>query len=327
MLEHESPSHLCRICSNARGVIHTAREMMFGLGMEFKYLECEQCGSLWLTERLDDIDAYYPPGYYSLAGSAKRKTFRNRFLDYLLRRRNASYFERRGLLGRFLAQRYGNAELLAVSKLKLEQDSKILDVGCGNGKLLFRLHELGFQNLLGIDPYLARDVEHANGVRIRKCHLHDLVEQGWDAIMFHHSLEHVPDPFSTLQAAVSLLAPSGQCLVRLPVVSWAWKHYGSSWVQLDPPRHMWLPTEKAMRMLAHSAGLRVERVEYDSTEFQFWGSELYARNIALNNVNPRKLNGFFERREMAEFRQRAKALNSKNQGDQAAFWLRRPQRD
>lgn len=102
--------------------------------------------------------------------------------------------------------------------------------------------------------------------------------------MFHHSFEHISDPLEALETVRSLLAPNGRCLIRVPVVSWARNEYGANWVQIDAPRHFFLHTEKSMEILAEKVGLEITRVEYDSTEFQFWGSELSKRGAASGLV-------------------------------------------
>ena len=171
------------------------------------------------------------------------------------------------------------------------------------------------------DCVLPNEGMNGNGVKIRKCGLDDLTGEKFDVVMFHHSLEHVADPKGTLQTAPRLLAPRGKCLVRLPVVAYAWEKYGTNWVELDPPRHMWVPTQIAMRVLAESAGLKVERVEYDSTEFQFWGSELCRRDVPLRDVGPRNLGRFFHKAEIARFREGAAELNRGGRRDAAVFLL------
>ncbi len=293
--------------------------MMFGLRTPFHYAQCAGCGSLWLTDPPSEFGAYYPSHYYSLAdglGGAKE-----RVKKYLVAKRDRAYFGDRGILGRFLARRYKDCALLSVSKLGMGRDARILDVGCGSGKLLHQMAAIGFRNLSGVDPFLLSEVKNGNGVRIRKCRLEDLAGEKFDVVMFHHSLEHAADPKNTLRTAGLLLALGGKCLVRLPVVAHAWEQYGTNWVQLDPPRHMWLPTERAMRVLGESSGFRVEQVEYDSTEFQFWGSELYARDVPLAGVDPRNLTGLFRKSEIARFRERAARLNRDGLGDSAVCVL------
>jgi hypothetical protein len=81
-----------------------------------------------------------------------------------------------------------------------------------------------------------------------------------------------------------------------------------------------------MTLLAKEANLNLEKVVYDSTDFQFWGSEQYIKGISL--IDPRSYgvnpsNSIFSDKEIAEFKQKAKDLNLKNQGDSCAFFLRK----
>jgi len=78
-----------------------------------------------------------------------------------------------------------------------------------------------------------------------------------------------------------------------------------------------------MKSLAESVGLRLESVVYDSTEYQFWASELFVLGIPLASTEFPFPMGRFSRREMASFHQRASALNRRAMGDQAAFVLSR----
>jgi len=312
----------CRICGACRtSGTYLAREMMFALGTAFHYAQCVGCGSLWLTDPPADFSVHYPREYYSFGNGSKGA--RERLTDFLRARRDWSYFGRGGVLGRFLARQYQEGGLLSISKLNVRRDARILDVGCGSGKLLHRMAAVGFKNLAGVDPFLSNEISNGNGLRVRKCRLEDVTNEKYDLVMFHHSLEHVANPKGTLRTAAQLLAPGGKCLVRLPVVADAWEKYGTGWVQLDPPRHIWVPTEGAMRILAESVGLRVQSVEHDSTGFQFWGSELCRLGLRLESATPLRLARQFGLRGLREFRQRAWVLNRNKRGDQAAFLLER----
>jgi SAM-dependent methyltransferase len=314
----------CRVCADTKkNGNYEAREMMYGLRTQFHYTECAACGSLSLMDPPADYATYYHTEYYSFAEPTRTNGFTNAIVARLRAKRDRSYFSEDGWLGQVLARHYENAALRATARLKIDRQSSILDVGCGTGPLVLRLHDLGFKNLGGVDPFISSDICYANGVQIRRCFLEDLKGESWDVVMFHHSLEHVPHPATTLRIVRELLPPRGQCLVRLPVVSWAWERYRASWVGLDPPRHFWLPTDKGMRILAESVGLRVTRAEYDSTGLQFWGSELYSRDHAYPEVGPgeSKLGKFFTKRQLAEFRVSAEKLNREGRGDSAAFYL------
>ncbi len=160
----------------------------------------------------------------------------------------------------------------------MQRHSAILDVGCGSGDLLVELRDAGFSNLTGADPFIASDHIRA-GVPLWKREIGD-VEGRFALVMMHHTFEHVTDPASTLAAAARLLVPGGRVLIRLPVAdSDAWREYGTDWVQLDAPRHIFLHTARSLGRLARDAGLHVVSRTHDSTAFQFWGSEQYRRGI------------------------------------------------
>ena len=207
----------------------------------------------------------------------------------------------------------------------LTNDTHILDIGCGSGGLLYLFAEVGLNHLLGIDPFLEKDIVYDNGLKILKKSIHD-VEGKWDLIMFHHSFEHIPDPTETLCKVAELLAKGGICLIRIPTVSsFAWENYKENWVQLDAPRHFFLHSLDSILRLAEKAFLKLEKVVFDSSSFQFWGSEQYKRDIPLKSEqsygqNPNK--SIFTKADIKKFEQEAKELNLKNQGDQAAFYLR-----
>src|SRR6185437_9012453 len=119
-------------------------------------------------------------------------------------------------------------------------------------------------------------------------------------IMFHHSFEHIEDQIGTLAEVKSKLSPNGLCLIRIPVAQWAWRHYGVNWVQLDAPRHFVIHTHESMIMAAEQAGLNIVNVEYDSTAFQFWGSELYRKDIPLTEGHP-NLSKYFDAADVKRF--------------------------
>ena len=145
--------------------------------------------------------------------------------------------------------------------------------------------------------------------------------------MFHHSLEHIANPHEHLLTVCQLLEPNGAVLIRIPIAgTFAWKHYHINWVQLDAPRHLFLPTVRAMHLLAQQCGFEVFKTEFDSTAFQFWGSEQYLRDIPLSDkrsysISPKQ--SIFSDSDIQTFEARAKLLNTKSQGDQACFYLRK----
>lgn len=316
----------CEICQNHAGnKIHSVREMMLGLREVFQYLECQACGCLQLVEPPEDMGRYYPPDYTAFGGNERSRSSIFQAMRHAVRkRRNQAFFKPRGWLDRVLINRYDYLQLKAFARIGVNRRACILDVGCGSGVLLADLKELGYESLLGVDRFIPQSIDDQNRVRIVKGELQDLKGTSWDAIMFHHSFEHMPDPAKVLRLTADLLRAGGRCLIRIPVLGWAWRHYGVNWVQIDAPRHLFLHTDKSFRLIAHEAGLEVHKVSYDSNEFQFWVSELYSRNVDLASVDVTRPQTVFSKSEMQNFRLQARRLNAEGRGDAAVFDLRKP---
>ena len=302
----------CEFCGGDAFTSHQVLEMMFGTREPFEYRECTSCGCIKRHSQPGDLSRYYPAdGYYA-------HTFR---LDARARVRRAllrlavRYPRSRKLLSRVVPMQTVDF----IQSFGLERGMRILDVGSGVGRLIRDLRSAGFRNAVGIDPFIGSDLQDDYGVVVRKIDLNQ-ADGGWDRIMFHHSFEHVDNPVETLRIVGSRLAPGGMCIIRIPVANWAWRQYGANWVQLDAPRHAYLHTEKSLGMAAQQAGLRMVESRYDSTDFQFWGSELYVRNIPLQKASA-NLTEYFSRDQLQEFRRRAEDLNRKRLGDQAMFFF------
>ena len=314
----EAPRRNCCVCgSGAVAARHRTREMMFGLREPFDYTECGGCGSLQISDVPADLARHYPSGYYSLRPAVVPRGLRGA----IRRIRNGYALTGRGLLGRALHAVFPYPVRGAhrwVRRMGLDRSARILDVGCGAGDLLKDLGQAGFRHLLGADPFVTTDLDLGDGVSVLKRTLEE-VEGEFDLVMFHHALEHTASPAAVLRAAAARLRPGGWCLVRVPTVTGeAWERYGPDWVQLDPPRHLFVPSARGMETLAERTGFHLEAIEYDSTELQFVGSELYRRDIPLNDAN-----GQFSRAQLRRFRRNARRLNRAARGDQAAFYLRR----
>ena len=311
----------CRICGNdTENKVCVAREMMFGTKDEFAYFECSNCGCLQIGEIPSDLSRYYPEDYYSFdEPDLARCWVRGQWLSRALHRGN--------VLGSLLTMYYGRHPWSDEIKLAgVALDHSILDVGSGSGSHLFELRAAGFSDLTGIDQYIDHDVTYGNGVTIQKKALGQ-VQHPYDFVMLHHTFEHMSKPLAVLRELRQILKPSKFALIRTPVVpNFAWRAYGVNWVQLDAPRHLYLHSDRSMRMLAKEAGFEVVNLRYDSTEFQFWGSEQYARGISLtadNSYSRNRRRSMFSRRQIALYRSRAIALNKKNDGDSACFLLRK----
>lgn len=314
----------CPICNNSTNNIqYQAREMMFGLREVFTYEECGACGCVHLLERPEDMSRYYSSHYYSFG--KENPLSGNKFKQYLKAER-AKYADGRfSPIGSLLAKRLGVPPVFGwIKHVDTSRNSRILDVGCGSGHTLLELSLAGYKHLYGIDPYLKKDIVYPGGVIIEKKDILD-IEGEFDVILLNHVFEHLPDPLHTLQLLRERLSETGTIIIRIPVAgSYAWKTYRENWVQLDPPRHFFLHTQKSIDILTKKAGLHNTETAYDSTAFQFWGSEQYKQDIPLMTEssylkNPE--NALFSTEKIAAFEQQAQELNIQQLGDQATFYI------
>ncbi|MEE9352419.1 MAG: class I SAM-dependent methyltransferase [Thiotrichaceae bacterium] len=311
----------CKICGNTENnTPYQAKEMMLGFRDLHDYFQCGSCQCLQLETIPGNLPEYYPKDYYSYSDVG----FPTGIKQFLLAQRDSFAATGKGLLGRALSFRNPEAKIETLQLANIDKNSAILDVGCGAGHLLYSLKEAGFKHVQGADPFNDGDIEYKNDLKVIKQTIHE-VEGKWDLIMFHHSFEHVEDQIEVLQSTADKLNDGGACLIRIPTVSsWAWENYGTDWVQLDAPRHLFLHSIESMEYLAKEVGMKIDNVVYDSFAFQFWGSEQYKKDIPLHDEKSYAVNPAaspFDANRMAGFEERSSKLNQQNKGDQACFYL------
>ncbi len=315
----------CRICRSCEGLVHQLPESMYGTGEIFPYFECADCGALSAVRIPQDLGSYYSSSYYSMETTSQQR-LRASVRKIWDRVSALNAVQLQGRLDRVLDRIHSRPAPLHWGVLQqVGFAGRILDVGSGSGVLLRRLADMGFKDLTGIDPFLSESIPTDRRVRLERKGIGDMTEK-FDLIMFNHSFEHVIDERGTLQAARKALAPNGTILLRVPLSqSQAWEQFGVNWVQLDPPRHIVLHTPRSLQVLAADSGLEIVATVFDSTAYQFWGSEQAIKGITVRSdrsyaVDPEA--SVFTSEEMKEYDRLAMDLNRRGRGDQAAFVLR-----
>ncbi len=323
----------CRICGGLTTEALATREMMFGLRTEHRYEECQECGSLQIAAIPEDLHRYYDQrAYYSLQdeGEEDGRDVLRAWIGNRLDR--AQIFSERGFFGRLARRR---ASLVA-ERLKSyigespvrSFQARILDVGCGWGALVRELAMHGFRRAEGIDPFMSHESEQtAKPPRLRRASLSDIAGEEFDLVLLTHVMEHVENPSETMKGIASVLAPRGVCRIEVPVAdSEARREYGGDWVELDPPRHLNIPTRAAMQRLAAEAALEIYRREPVGTGFEFWGSEMYRRGLTLfdgDRGRYREASDVFSEVERRAFDERAAAAAARGESGRERFYLRR----
>jgi SAM-dependent methyltransferase len=188
---------------------------------------CPDCGAATIDPwpSAEELDHAYGPSYRP--PSAPRFALLG---DRLLRRS-------RGMLARRLDA--------------IAPPGPVLDVGAGDGTLLDALARRG-RAATGLERDSRRpDVRDESPAQM---------SGEWAAVVFWHSLEHLPEPGDAIRQAARLLSPGGVVVVAMPNAgSLQAQAFGDRWLHLDPPRHLVHLEAGALRAGLEGNGLKVER--------------------------------------------------------------------
>jgi 2-polyprenyl-3-methyl-5-hydroxy-6-metoxy-1,4-benzoquinol methylase/Zn ribbon nucleic-acid-binding protein len=211
---------------------------------EFRLRRCAACGLAFTDPVPSDLSKYYPPEYYG-----RRNVRFNKLMESMV-----SWFRRRR-----------SRKLCAIRK-----PGRVLDVGCGRGHFLANLRSCGWQ-AEGVELSDAA-VGHARDalgldVRVGAFDPDDYPEEHFDAVVFWHVLEHLPDPTVGLDAIGKIIKPGGLLIIAVPnLASWqaALTRYG--WFHLDLPRHLSHFEESWLIRKLEGLGYRITEVNHFSFE-------------------------------------------------------------
>jgi len=315
---------VCPVCDNSdKHQSFFPKEMMFGKRDVFEYLKCSNCGLLWIKDIPDNLSEYYPPDYFSFK---KKHNYQLTRLRKLFDNKRVFSELNNGLFHKFSNLFIKRLDYLDwIKYANLNQDSRIVDVGCGSGKLLQKMRLGGFLQTEGLDPYIEKDIHYPDGLIIHKKTINELMESvpyKFDLVMLHHSYEHMPDTLQIMQQLSRMLSSHGVLLIRIPLCdSLAWDMYHEHWANLDAPRHLFLHTKKSLKIAAQKAGLKIEKIEYDSTVSTFITSELYKNNLAGPD-SPKRKAEVIESLDVKRLNELSQTANKENKGDMAAIFLK-----
>lgn len=145
--------------------------------------------------------------------------------------------------------------------LPARRRGKVLDTGCGNGRLLAQLRELGWE-VQGLEPdaRAARIARGEFGVPVEVAAIGDVEIQQKIPRYHYEPRDRAPDdPLHALEICRSWLEPGGQLVVTTPnLTSVGHRFWRSSWRGLEIPRHFFLFTRKSLRSLLERAGYDVK---------------------------------------------------------------------
>jgi SAM-dependent methyltransferase len=167
--------------------------------------------------------------------------------------------------------------------------ARVLDVGCGTGRLSVALAEKEAARVWGVDPSPEMvEVASAKGVHAKRARAESLpFKRAWfDAVVFHLVI-HLVDRPAAFAEARRVLAPAG----RLAIVTFDESHFATSWLSalfpsLEAIDRARFPTQAELEAELHEAGFVAVELERLTTHRSL------ARADALERLEARHISSF-----------------------------------
>ncbi len=140
----------------------------------------------------------------------------------------------------------------------------------------------------GLEPG-AFDEEFArkNNINIIRGTLADaqFPDSHFDVITLNHVFEHLSRPAEAMAELHRILKPGGKLIIGVPQYRTPlFKLLGSRWIQLDTPRHLFIPSTGNMEQYAKKAGFTIDKVRYNMVPGSLFGFALSQQTLTRKIV-------------------------------------------
>jgi SAM-dependent methyltransferase len=234
----------CYLCGSPRKSLLThAVDDLGGRPGRFTFHTCDDCGFAYQDPRVpaSEIGAWYDDAY-------------------IAHRRNADF----GLLTplyRWVMGKHDRAKQRLVGRfVRLDDATRVLDVGCAAGTFLALLRARYGCRGTGVDFKDLSDApafQHVDFVRGSFADV-DLPAASFDLVTLWHYLEHDYDPPAALARCRTLLAREGRLVIEVPCLdSRTARWYGARWPGLQAPQHTVLFSQEHLQRAVRAANLEV----------------------------------------------------------------------
>lgn len=291
----------CLLCGSEGEVLYSdLRDRLFGAPGIWTLMRCPKCQLVWINPRPtpDDVGTLYSQ-YFTHATSDSapknpnvlRKLIKASILEssfgYNMESSNR-------MLGSVLSRIHPLKEIVGSGLKWLEyvEEGRLLDVGCGNGKFLSHMRQLGW-TVVGVEPdgkavsvaceRYGLDVFQGSLVEA------NFPDEYFDAITMDHVIEHVSDPIGLLKECYRVLKSGGKLVVLTPNInSLGFRQFGEHWRGLEVPRHLYLFSPQTLRACAEAARLdvQVQRTMARSAPWMWATSSLIKQDGVLIGGSP-----------------------------------------
>jgi 2-polyprenyl-3-methyl-5-hydroxy-6-metoxy-1,4-benzoquinol methylase len=262
----------CPICSAPGSQLYAKLDdPLYDVPGHWDLRGCARCHVAWvdpqpLPEALDRIyETYYTHKaegsgrpFAQLRDAAREQALALR-LGYPAPPRPAPWRQ----IGALLARIPPFQESILLQHLGLEASwgRSLLDVGCGSGRFLATMRELGWQvSGLEVDPQAVAQARELYGLDVTLGTIGDagIPDNSFDVVTHTHVLEHVYEPLELLRECARVLKPGGRLvLIAVNIESLGRWWFGRCWSGLEVPRHFMIFSPQALAACLEQSGLHV----------------------------------------------------------------------
>lgn len=211
---------------------------------QFNYVKCQECGLVYQNPRIhvDQIKDFYDS-------------------EYIAHRKKKDWGVLTPLYEWAMNKHDRDKDKITNKFVKLNSNSKVLDVGCAVGTFLQFLRKKYECKISGVD--FKEDLSYPDFDKIDfHCGLfyeqEGLVENSYDMITMWHFLEHDYDPKKTLAKAKSLIKDDGRIIIEVPRLdSVTFKLFKEKWPGVQAPQHTVMFDKEHFIKMCEAEGLEV----------------------------------------------------------------------
>jgi len=254
---------ICPYCQSKSSIYFHTKDFNRKITQEtFDHYLCSKCNLIFIAPTPVKLADYYPEDYHSVPESS----------DYF---ETSSDHERYKIE---IVQNYASK-------------GRLLEIGPSYGSFTYLAKKAGFEvDAIEMNVRCCQFLNKAIGVNaINSDDPISALKQlkPYDVIALWHVLEHLPDPWETLDAICTNLKPGGVIVLAAPNPNaFQFKIMGRYWPHVDAPRHLMLIPMNLLVEKMNAQGMEVELIttsDQGSVICNIFGWETFFTNFSLES--------------------------------------------